>query len=111
TDIEPRLLKFEPGLAFPPSPRKPLAVVPWNVELEYTKPPLVAEAPGAQATPKQPLVKPAMKTSSAFAVPWPAINIVKAPMARTRLFIVIRISDVIMWTPSKHNLRRAKPRF
>ena len=32
--IDPKLLKFDPGFAFPPSPRNPFAVVPVNVEFE-----------------------------------------------------------------------------
>jgi hypothetical protein len=33
SEREPRLLKFDPGLAFPPRPRNPLVVVPENVAL------------------------------------------------------------------------------
>src|ERR1041385_9472287 len=54
--------------------RKPLAVVPWKVELLKVRPPEVAVAPGAQAAPKQPFVKPAMKTSSARATPWASVK-------------------------------------
>ena len=63
--IDPKLLKFDPGLGFPPSARKLPAVVPEKVEFEKVSPPLVADVPGKQASPKQPVVEPPIKTSSA----------------------------------------------
>ena len=63
--IEPRLLKFAPGFGAAPIPLNPFAVVPAKVELLKDNPATVALAPGAQAAPKQPLVKPAIKTWSA----------------------------------------------
>src|ERR1051326_3882453 len=92
TSTTSKLLKLEPGLAFPPSPRNPFAVVPWNVEFEKVNPPEVAVAPGAHAAPKQPLVKPAMNTSSARATPWPRVKTAaKAPASDSDLRIVVTV--------------------
>src|SRR6185503_4527862 len=51
-------------------------------------PGIVADAPGAQATPKQPLVKPAMNTSSARADPCVKVNTVNKATSRPRPFAV-----------------------
>src|SRR5258705_9505696 len=93
--MEPRLLKFDPGLALAPIPRKPLAVVPAKVELLKVKPPDAADDPGAQAAPKQPLVKPAINTWSACALVCPAASRASAARPRTSCLVVNRISDFI----------------
>jgi hypothetical protein len=66
--IEPRLLKFDPGLALPSRRRKPEVVVVAKVELLNVKPKKVELVTGVQPAPKHPSVEPAMNTSSALAV-------------------------------------------
>ena len=65
---EPRLLKFDPGLAVPSRLPKPEVVVVAKVELLNVKPKEVELATGVQPAPKHPSVDPARNTSSALAV-------------------------------------------
>jgi hypothetical protein len=65
---EPRLLKFDPGLAMPSRRRKPEVVVKAKVELLNVTPINVELATGVQPAPKHASVEPAMNTSSALAV-------------------------------------------
>jgi hypothetical protein len=94
---DPRLLKLAPGIGAAPIPRKPFAVVPVKVELLKLIPAAVAEAPGAQPSPKQPFVKPAIVTSSARAVFWfAAIKNMTAKPSITYLAAFV-ITDNMMW--------------
>ena len=93
---EPRLLKFAPGLALPPSPPNPAAVVPAKVELLKVRPTVVAlctrSAAGTETAGSAPSDEDFIGSSGAVARRQKR----QGCEARTSCFVVSRISDFMM---------------